>query len=186
MRTASKLSVTPVLSTWQIADSVWHFQLNNKKSLNVWTDWDWTNKHHWLQIPLQANVHCTCACCDFFFLPCAAVWAWSPWWTRIYRAHSSECQSSWSTAVDRPGGRSAGSPCSGMVWSEDSRHRLHSDKSCGSQKIQSTLSQRQDSCNRRKTEGGGGSKREKLAGNADRYFPKFKQTWIVEDMSANL
>lgn len=90
---------------------------------------------NWLHIPLHTNIHIYST---NSVLPCAAVWAWSPWWTHIYRAHSSECQSSWSTAVDRTDGRSAGSQCSGMVWSEDSRHPLHSDKSYGSQSIQST------------------------------------------------
>lgn len=75
---------------------------------------------------------------QFVVLPSAVVWTWSPWWTHIYRVHSSGCPNSWSTAADSPGGRSAGSRCSGTAWSEDSPHPLHSDKSCGSQRTDLT------------------------------------------------
>lgn len=70
--------------------------------------------------------------------PCAAAWAWSPWWTHIYRARSSGCRSSWSTAADRTGAQSAGFLCSGMAWSGDPRP-LHSGKSCGSRGTESVL-----------------------------------------------
>ena len=60
--------------------------------------------------------------------------AWSPWWTRTCTAHSSVCRSSWSTAAGRSGAQSGGSLCSGRVWSEGSRHPLHSDRSCGGRK----------------------------------------------------
>lgn len=56
--------------------------------------------------------------------------AWPPWWTRTCRAHSSACQSSWSTVAGRSGARSGGSLCSGRGWSEGSRHPLHSGRSC--------------------------------------------------------
>lgn len=84
-----------------------------------------------VDLSCSVNYLCYLSCvCVRACLPCATASVWSPWWTRTCRARSSVCLSSWSTAADRSGARTAGCLCSGTAWSVDCPHHPRSDKSC--------------------------------------------------------